>query len=188
MKLNQHTTLTISLLAAAGILFVGCTKQAREDTTNIFGEIEKMPIVKQLSELDVPKPHSNAIHFVVNSASLDKADKAVLDSYLTWLGTHPKVSVTVEGNCDARGSKALNQALGQQRADRVRSYLVAGGLSSKRVNAVSFGETRPACEGPRNTGLIEEVRTLVAGERKAVEACWAKNRRADIVTHHIVSH
>jgi len=189
MKLNQHTTLTISLLAAAGILFVGCTAQARKDTTNLFAEAEKMPIVKQVSELmDVSKPYSNAIHFATNSASLNKADKAVLDRYLAWLGDHPEVTVTIEGNCDARGSSELNQALGQRRADGVRSYLVAGGLSSKRIDAVSLGETRPACEGPRNTGLIEEVRTLVAGERKAVEACWAKNRRADIVTAHIVSH
>jgi len=186
MKLNQHTTLTISLLAATGILFVGCTKQALKDTTNLF--TEKTPVVKQLNKLHEPKPYSNAIHFVVNSASLDKEDKAVLDRYLAWLNIHPDITLTIEGNCDERGSSELNQALGQRRANSVRSYLIAGGFSSKRVDTVSFGETRPACESPRNTGPIEEVRNLVVGERKAVEACWAKNRRAVIVTHHIASH
>ena len=66
------------------------------------------------------------------------------------------------GNCDERGSREYNLALGQQRADSVRDYLTARGINGNRIDTVSFGEEMPACSGNG-------------------EACWAQNRRADIV-------
>ena len=86
-----------------------------------------------------------------------------MDAYAAWLNGHGGVRVTVEGNCDQRGSREYNLALGQQRADSVKDYLVAHGVSASRIDTVSFGEERPACTG---TG----------------EACWAQNRHADIVS------
>jgi peptidoglycan-associated lipoprotein len=161
MKLKQYTKLTISLLAAAGLLFAGCAKKEIEDTSSQV--IEATPVVKQVVKAHKAKPLSNAIHFAFDSSSLDEAGKSSLDHHLVWLDEHPDVTVTIEGNCDERGSREYNLALGQRRADSVRSYLISGGLSSTRVDTVSFGEERPACE---DTG----------------EACWAQNRRADIVT------
>ena len=73
------------------------------------------------------------------------------------------MNITIEGNCDERGSREYNLALGQRRADSVRDYMNSRGVSVGRVDTVSFGEERPACRG-------------------SGEACWAQNRRGDIVT------
>jgi len=86
-----------------------------------------------------------------------------LETYAAWLNANSDVNVTIEGNCDQRGSREYNLALGQQRADSVKSYLVQHGVSAYRLDTVSFGEERPACQG-------------------SGEACWAQNRHADIVS------
>lgn len=76
-----------------------------------------------------------------------------------WLLAHPEVSVVIEGHCDERGIDAYNLALGDQRANRVKEYLIDLGISPERLATISYGEERPA--DPRHN-----------------EAAWAKNRRA----------
>jgi|SRR5262245_15999676 len=71
--------------------------------------------------------------------------------------------VTIEGNCDERGSEEYNLALGERRADSVKRYLVDLGVPSTRLDTVSFGESKPA----------------VAGHD---ESAWRWNRRADFAT------
>ena len=56
-------------------------------------------------------------------------------------------TVTIEGHCDERGSAEYNLALGERRADQVRSYLIDLGVPSSRLTTVSFGEANPAVPG-----------------------------------------
>ena len=110
----------------------------------------------------VMKPSSNAVYFAFDQSDLDAAARATLDGYAAWLNANDMENVTVEGNCDERGSREYNLALGQRRADSVRDYLTTAGVSNGRIDTVSFGEERPVCKG-------------------SGEACWAQNRRGDIV-------
>jgi peptidoglycan-associated lipoprotein len=71
-------------------------------------------------------------------------------------------NIVIEGNADERGSREYNLALGQKRAEAVKSRLTLLGVSGNRVETVSFGEERP-----RATSHDEKS--------------WAENRRADIV-------
>jgi len=111
----------------------------------------------------VAKPMSNGVYFAFDSAHLESAGSNLLDAYVTWLNANTDVNVTIEGNCDQRGSREYNLALGQQRADSVKHYLVQHGVDAARLDTVSFGEERPVCQG-------------------SGEACWAQNRHADIVS------
>ncbi|MDX8412712.1 MAG: peptidoglycan-associated lipoprotein Pal [Mariprofundales bacterium] len=108
------------------------------------------------------RPSTNSIYFAFDSASIDAAGLAVLDGHAAWLNSHAGSAITIEGNGDERGSREYNLALGQQRADSIRDHLIAQGVNGSRIDTVSFGEERPACTG-------------------SGEACWAQNRRADIV-------
>jgi len=51
--------------------------------------------------------------------------------------------IVVEGHTDARGSDDINMELSDMRAKSVREYLVGRGVSSNRIDAVGYGETRP---------------------------------------------
>jgi peptidoglycan-associated lipoprotein len=55
--------------------------------------------------------------------------------------------VVIEGHCDERGSEEYNLALGEQRANAVRQYLVDLGVPGTRLRTVSFGEAKPAVVG-----------------------------------------
>lgn len=70
--------------------------------------------------------------------------------------------ITIEGNADERGSREYNLALGQKRAEAVKSRLTLLGVADGQIETVSLGE-----EKPRATGSTEQA--------------WAENRRADIV-------
>src|SRR3989344_4676648 len=67
----------------------------------------------------------------------------------------------IAGHTDERGGREYNLALGQKRAEAVQKSLTLLGVSADQVEAVSFGEERPAAQG-------------------STEEAWAQNRRAEI--------
>jgi len=153
MDLKHVSKIALIGLAAAGLLFAGCQqkKEVASPTHESTSAVQKQ----------ADKPSANSVYFAFDSASIDASSKTLLDAYAAWLGSN-NISTTIEGNCDERGSREYNLALGQRRADSVKDYLVAQGISSSRIDTVSFGEEKPECTG---TG----------------EACWAQNRRAEVL-------
>ncbi len=99
------------------------------------------------------------IHFDFDSSELSSMAKMLLKEKAEWLSANPGVSVTIEGHCDKRGTNGYNLALGDRRAESVRTFLVDLGVDSSRLTTVSYGEERPL-------------------DRGNGESAWAKNRRA----------
>lgn len=92
----------------------------------------------------------------------------VKDEYRPMLEAHAKAlsanrgkRVVLEGHTDERGGREYNLALGQKRADAVLRTLVVLGVQDTQLEAVSFGEEKPAVQG-------------------SDEAAWAKNRRVEL--------
>ena len=71
----------------------------------------------------------------------------VLDAQAAWLKRYPAVQVRIEGNCDERGTREYNLALGARRANAVREYLVAHGVAAGRIDTVSYGKEQPIDPG-----------------------------------------
>jgi peptidoglycan-associated lipoprotein len=53
----------------------------------------------------------------------------------------------LEGHTDERGTREYNMALGERRANAVRDYMVANGISAFRIESISYGEERPVAFG-----------------------------------------
>jgi len=151
--LSKHIKIAAIACLAAGLLMAGCAKKETVETT----KPEAAPVAKT-----VAKPATNSVYFAFDKSALDDPAVATLNANAEWLDANTSVNVTIEGNCDQRGTRAYNLALGQRRADSVRDYLVKHGVSADRIKTISYGKERPRCKG---TG----------------EACYAQNRRADIV-------
>jgi peptidoglycan-associated lipoprotein len=100
----------------------------------------------------------DTVHFEFDQYNVPESDKTVLGRQAAWLAKYPAVRVTVEGHCDERGTREYNLALGARRANAVKEYLVSQGVSTARVETVSYGKERPICT-------------------ESNEACWAQNRR-----------
>jgi len=100
----------------------------------------------------------DTVHFALDQYNVEDNDKQILGRQAAWLSKYPSVRVTVEGHCDERGTREYNLALGARRANAVKEFLVSQGVSTARVETVSYGKERPVCT-------------------TSDEACWAQNRR-----------
>lgn len=102
------------------------------------------------------------VNFEYDKSSLSADSKKKLQSNAEWIKNNPKVKVQIEGHCDARGSIEYNVALGERRANSVRSYLASLGVSNERMSVISYGKEKPL--DPADN-----------------EKAWAKNRRANFL-------
>ena len=71
----------------------------------------------------------------------------ILAAQATWLNRYPAVQVRIEGNCDERGTREYNLALGARRASSVREFLIAHGVAPSRITTISYGKERPIDPG-----------------------------------------
>ena len=80
----------------------------------------------------------------------------VLDAQAAWLRRYPAVRVRIEGNCDERGTREYNFALGGRRANSVKDYLVAHGVDPGRIDTVSYGKERPIDPGENDEAWAKD--------------------------------
>jgi len=86
--------------------------------------------------------------------SFPELDRAVSILKNKWGVTR----VEVGGHTDGRGSDALNLALSQRRAESVRQYLVAQGLSPDRLIARGYGKSQPVADNESQAGRARNRR------------------------------
>ncbi len=102
------------------------------------------------------------IYFDYDMSNVREDQRSALDENARKLREYQSEDmVVVEGHCDERGTIEYNLALGEQRAQAVKTYLVDAGVADGRIETVSFGEEQPAVMG---------------GD----ESAWAQNRRAEL--------
>ena len=103
------------------------------------------------------------VYFDLNGYRLDVDDQEILKRQAAWLSSYPGVRIIVAGNCDERGTREYNLALGERRAHSTKMYLVAQGISARRIHTISYGEERPFCsddEECRKTNRRVHIRFL----------------------------
>ncbi|MEZ5998828.1 MAG: peptidoglycan-associated lipoprotein Pal [Hyphomonas sp.] len=87
------------------------------------------------------------VYFDLNAYRLDMDDQEILKRQAAWLASYPSVRIIVAGNCDERGTREYNLALGARRAAVVKDYLVSLGVDGSRIDTVSYGKERPIAGG-----------------------------------------
>jgi peptidoglycan-associated lipoprotein len=155
--------MSLAALSAA-LLLAGCTTPKQAETTappTNGGGYSTPPATSTIvpgSAEDLRVNVGDTVHFAYNAYNIEDNDKAVLQRQATWLAKYPSIRVTVEGDCDERGTREYNLALGARRANAVKEYLVSLGVSGARVETISYGKEHPVCS-------------------ESTEDCWAQNRR-----------
>ena len=106
-------------------------------------------------------PTQRIVYFDFDSFVIKDEFQSLLDGHAKVLARTSGKRMVIEGHTDERGGREYNLALGQKRAEAVVKSLTLLGVPEKQLEAVSFGEERPAATG---------------GE----ESAWARNRRAEL--------
>jgi outer membrane protein OmpA-like peptidoglycan-associated protein len=83
------------------------------------------------------------VHFDFNKSQLRKPDLDTLRSAVAALKADPTLVLNLEGYTCNVGTKEYNLALGDRRANAVKSYLVSEGIAADRLRTISYGEERP---------------------------------------------
>jgi len=105
------------------------------------------------------------VNFDYNSSEIKNEFKIDLDAIIVWLKSNNVIiHILIEGYCDERGTNEYNLVLGDQRALSIRAYFINNGISSERVQTISYGEEKPI-------------------DLNSNEIAWKKNRRS----HFLVS-
>ena len=102
------------------------------------------------------------VHFGYDKSSLDASAKKDIAQNADWMKKNASAKLQIEGHCDSRGTIEYNVALGERRANAVKSYMVSLGVAADRLSTISYGKEKPIATGDSADAM-------------------AKNRRANFV-------
>jgi peptidoglycan-associated lipoprotein len=159
---NPRSALRLGLMAAAAISVTACASRPKptypaatpppaaeapppSNTAPPPGPVSQAALPG--SEQDFVINVGDRVYFDFDRYAIRADATPLLDAQADWLRRYPGVQVRIEGNCDERGTREYNLALGARRANAVRDYLASHGVDASRVSTVSYGKERPIDSG-----------------------------------------
>ncbi|MBM3952951.1 MAG: peptidoglycan-associated lipoprotein Pal [Rhodospirillales bacterium] len=109
------------------------------------------------SQQDLVVNVGDRVFFDFDKYNLKPEAQRTLERQVAWLKRYPNIRVLVAGNCDERGTREYNLALGERRANSTKTFLISQGIAADRIRTISYGKERPTALGSN-------------------EAAWAQNR------------
>jgi peptidoglycan-associated lipoprotein len=147
---SSSTTYTLIAKGAGGT-----TQSTARVTVNAMAAAAPAP---SSSEQELFLKNVKDIFFDLDKSDVrtDQSSAATNDG--SFLAQHPDLKVVIEGHCDDRGSEEYNLALGDSRANRLKTSLLSEGVTADRIKTISYGKEHPFCS-------------------QDDEQCWQLNRR-----------
>ncbi|WP_363348948.1 peptidoglycan-associated lipoprotein Pal [Methylocystis echinoides] len=159
---------SFALALTAALAMAGCAKNTADEAGDLAGGvggpggrggIARGGVGAPGSPQDFASNVGDRIFFETDSTELTAAAQATLDKQAAWLNRYGRYSFAIEGHADERGTREYNFALGAQRAEAAKNYLISRGVAASRVRTVSYGKERPVA-------VCDDI------------SCWSQNRRA----------
>jgi peptidoglycan-associated lipoprotein len=171
MKLPK--VLISSSILSFSILATGCLstkeKNSKKSEPSSPAVVEPQPTAVETppsapSQESLPKEVPvvlKTIYFDFNQYEIREDQKENALHMAESLKANPNVNIQIQGHTDDRGSAEYNMALGQKRAQTLKNYFIANGVTNK-IETISYGKERP----------------ITLGED---ETAWSQNRRDEVV-------
>jgi peptidoglycan-associated lipoprotein len=133
-------------------------KKAEDEAAAAAKKRAKAEAAQKMLQDQINTVESEKIYFDYDKADLKPEAQTALEKKAKFLQANSMYSLTIDGNCDERGTNEYNLALGQRRADAAKNFLASLGISADRITANTYGEEKPVDMGHD-------------------EAAWSQNRR-----------
>jgi len=148
----------IALLLAISAL-AACSSPPKKEEPKVEAPPPAAAAPEQAPAVDTNVP---SIFFDFDKSVVKSEFQDAIAQEADVLNANKDASVTLEGNCDERGSSEYNIGLGSRRAEAVKRQLMSAGIAGSRIKTESLGESQPraTCHD---------------------ESCWKENRRVDFV-------
>ena len=160
----MKSLITCALMFLMTVVVFGCKKAPPETVSVSDGPV--VPVESPVAQAPVPDEvkqmaaNFSKVFFEFDAASLTSSAQQALADNVTIMTGNNDLKVEVQGHADERGTTDYNLSLGQKRAESVKKYMVAQGVSPTRLATISYGEERPV-------------------DHTSTEIAWSKNRRAE---------
>ncbi|MBU2994401.1 OmpA family protein [Octadecabacter sp. 1_MG-2023] len=115
---------------------------------------------------------ANRINFVTGSAQLDAQSVRAINSVASIVRkclSDTDLNVEIGGHTDSQGGEDLNLQLSQERANSVRTALIARGAADAEIVALGYGEAEPIADNETAEGRAENRRTTIRWFTPVVE-------------------
>jgi len=123
---------------------------------------DKLAAAKQMMENEKQSLVSmQTVYFDFDRSTIKPEFQSVLDKHAAFLVKNPGQNVVIEGHTDSRGTPEYNIALGERRANSVRTYLTNAGVSGSQISVVSYGEEKLAVMGTSDYAMAQNRRGVV---------------------------
>ncbi len=142
---------------AGGVIGDKMDKQAKE-----IKEVLPGAEVERVGEGIKVTLNENTVNFDFNSANLTTLAKTNLDKLVTVLKNNPDTNINIYGHTDSIGSDAVNLRISSQRAEAVKNYLVAKGISASRMFTEGLGKSSPIASNDTDAGRAKNRRVEFA--------------------------
>jgi peptidoglycan-associated lipoprotein len=161
-----------ALAAAALFLVAGCASQSTTPDQAPQPQAAAQPAAQPSATPPASAPAASpardprdgyakrSVYYEFDGYDVKAEYRPLVEAHAQFLKQNPSARITIEGNCDERGSREYNVALGQRRAESVMKMMTLLGVRDGQIESISFGKEKPR----------------VAGNS---EAAWSENRRSD---------
>ena len=109
-----------------------------------------------------PQDVARTVFFDFDSYSVRPDARPVVEGQARWLNANRGTGVVLEGHTDEIGGSEYNLALGQRRAESVKSMMRVLGVPENQLEAVSYGKEKLRATGSSDADNAENRRADVA--------------------------
>ncbi len=166
--LSRIQALLPALVILSLVLFSGCAKketdEAMKPVTDSGAMGKEEPLESKAVGISEGRTSDGMlpVYFDFDSSDIRGDQVSRIEVNADFLKKNAALNIRIEGNCDPRGTKEYNMALGERRAQSAKKYLENLGVTEPRMTTISYGKER----------------LLLHGQD---ELSWAQNRRDDFV-------
>ena len=156
--MNKPTNTFFALIAL--MIFTACSSLQVTEESVSNQEVAGVTISQKSTATQAVLANA-VVYFEYDQYTLTSQSIQALKGVVGLMKKNPKITLSLEGHADERGTREYNLALGQRRAESVTNYLIANGIKRSQLSPKSYGEERPLSLGSNDTA-------------------WSKNRRVEI--------
>ena len=142
-------------IVLAGLVLTACATQKRQT-----GQMQSDVYTGNDTVEYLATGVKDRVFFATNKSVLTTASRDVLRKQAAWMRKKKDLSFTIEGHADERGTREYNLALGERRANAVKDYLMTYGISSNRLQVISYGKERPVNSGSNPLAWSQNRRSV----------------------------
>ncbi|MBM9513742.1 OmpA family protein [Desulfogranum marinum] len=166
MRIDKTFCLLAVMVLLTGFGLSGCGKKAPDVSSEMKSEGLGPEESLESKETEIMEGRTSGpmlpVYFEFDRSGVVGEQVQRIEGNADFLKSAPDVKVRIEGNCDPRGTREYNLALGERRAQSAKKYLINLGIAPERLSTISWGEEK----------------LLLFGHD---EISWAQNRRDDFV-------